>query len=68
MPVPPEAPQRHQVAGRDFACLVCKDDRFWSRRALLNTAGMTFFGLDWANRDALVLVCAACGHVHWFAD
>ena len=32
----------------------------------LNTSMMTFFGLDWLNREATCLVCGSCGYVHWF--
>ncbi len=32
----------------------------------LNTAGMTFLDLDWANRSATTLTCAECGRLQWF--
>jgi hypothetical protein len=32
----------------------------------LNTPGMTFFGLDWANRAASVLACTRCSHLEWY--
>lgn len=34
----------------------------------MNTPGLTFFDLDWANRTARNLVCEDCGHVLWFLD
>jgi hypothetical protein len=33
---------------------------------MLNTAGMTLLGLDWANRTAATLMCDQCGLIHWF--
>lgn len=33
---------------------------------MLNTRGMTFLKLDWADRSAKVLVCANCTHITWF--
>jgi hypothetical protein len=37
-----------------------------SRTAQLNTAGLSFFNLDWANRSAATLTCAMCGRIEWF--
>ena len=39
---------------------------FDERSAQLNTMGLTFLDLDWANRSATVLVCKVCGHLEWF--
>jgi len=33
---------------------------------LLNTRGISFLGLDWANKVADNYVCDRCGYVHWF--
>jgi hypothetical protein len=46
--------------------VVCGGDRFHKREALLNTPGMTFLKLDWANSVAQCRVCADCGYIHWF--
>ena len=54
------------VKGRPVVCPVCGHDRFWTRTTLMNTAGATFLGLDWANRSATNYVCGECGHVLWF--
>jgi len=59
-------PRSVEVAGRTLACLVCGEGRFTERKALLNTAILSFFDLDWANRSARCYVCERCGHVHWF--
>ncbi len=63
-----EAPegQQYVVAGKGVKCGHCAGDRFVEGEALLNTAGMTFINLDWANRRAATLACVACGHIEWF--
>ena len=63
-----EAPtgERYTVAGLSVTCRHCKGDKFVEGRALLNSAGMTFFNLDWADRNAAILTCTACGHIEWF--
>lgn len=47
-------------------CVYCGHKEFTERTALLNTPLLTFFGLDWANRSATLLVCNDCNYVHWF--
>jgi predicted nucleic-acid-binding Zn-ribbon protein len=63
-----EAPagERYTVAGKAVSCAHCARDRFIEGRAQLNTAGMTFLNLDWANRSAATLTCTACGRIEWF--
>jgi len=56
----------YTVAGKRFVCPHCASDRFIEGRALLNTAGLTFLGLDWANPSAYTLACLKCGYVAWF--
>ena len=46
------------ATGQDLACVVCHGTRFYKREALLNTPGMTFLKLDWANATASCRVCA----------
>jgi hypothetical protein len=68
-PVVPEShPKEFKVEGKPMACPVCKAQKFWSRRGLLNTRGLTFMEWDWANRGATQVICSACGHILWFAD
>lgn len=47
-------------------CLWCGATGMSTRRLKLSTTGMTFMGLDWANRDAVCLICDSCGYIHWF--
>jgi len=58
--------RQRQVKGKKLVCPVCGHDHFWTRRTLMNTPGLTFFGLDWANRTSENYVCDSCGHVLWF--
>jgi predicted nucleic-acid-binding Zn-ribbon protein len=48
------------------SCAHCAHDHFVEGRAQLNTAGLTFLNLDWANRTAATLTCTSCGRIEWF--
>lgn len=54
------------IQGNKLSCPICKHTQFWSRETLMNTTGMSFFNLDWANRSAKNYVCNNCGYVYWF--
>jgi len=54
------------VMGFPVKCSHCGSNEFYEREAQLNTAGMTFLNLDWANDSARVLVCKSCGKLEWF--
>lgn len=56
----------YQLQGRAIVCTHCGHNQFDQATALLNTPGMTFFGLDWANRSATLLSCKQCGRIEWF--
>jgi uncharacterized protein len=58
--------ERYTVAGRVVTCPHCSGDRFVEGRAQMNTAGMTFLNLDWANKSAATLACTSCGRIEWF--
>ncbi len=59
--------RRFEATGTPVACPHCRGNRFHAREILLNTRGLTFLKLDWMNRSATALVCAACGQVQLFA-
>jgi hypothetical protein len=63
-----EAPagERFVVGGKAVSCGHCARDHFVEGRAQLNTAGLSFLNLDWANRSAATLTCTSCGHIEWF--
>ena len=61
-------PDRYEVEDKPVRCPHCGHDRFAEGEAMLNTVGMTFIGLDWANRTASTLMCAECGRIEWFGQ
>ena len=56
------------VVDRPVRCPHCGSEDFDQGSALLNTAGATLFGLDWANRNAHTLICTGCSRIEWFLD
>lgn len=58
--------QKVIIAGRELVCPVCDNKHFYQRTTQLNTTGMTFLGLDWANKNAYNYFCSQCGYMFWF--
>ncbi|GAB3540171.1 hypothetical protein GCM10027403_29480 [Arthrobacter tecti] len=56
-----------EVKGYTFKCLVCQNPEFTQRDILLNTAGLTAFDMDWANKSSDGAICTDCGYIHEFA-
>jgi predicted nucleic-acid-binding Zn-ribbon protein len=54
--------------GAALRCLVCSAEEFAKRTIKLNTTGMSFMGLDFANVASQGLVCLECGHLTEFAN
>jgi hypothetical protein len=61
-----EGASRRTISGREMICPICGHDHFWKRRTLMNTPGMTFMGVEWANKQAENLICNSCGYIYWF--
>lgn len=61
-----ERASKRMIKGKYLKCQICGHDRFWKRRTLLNTPGLTFFGWEWANRRAENFICNSCGYMFWF--
>lgn len=59
-------PEGAAVAGHTLRCEICKNEKFWYRRAQLHTGVASFFNLEWAQPSADCYVCAECGYIHWF--
>ena len=59
-------PARFEAGGQFIQCPHCRGDQFLEGSALLATAGMAFFGAEWANRSATTLMCDKCGLIQWF--
>lgn len=55
-----------RVDGYDLSCPICGNSNFRKRQTLLNTPGLTFLGVEWANKKADNYVCDSCGHILWF--
>jgi len=54
------------VNGVKLVCPICKNDKFWDRATLMNTAGMTFLGIEYFNEEAVNHICSKCGYIFWF--
>ncbi len=61
-----QQPNLVTVGRRAIYCLICGGQLFFDREVKMNTTGMEFFNLGWANQSALALICARCGYVHEF--
>ncbi|MCL4549090.1 MAG: DNA-binding protein [Bacteroidetes bacterium] len=58
----------YKILDKKIICTHCGSDKFQIRDVPLNTPGMTFFGLDWANRDASALICTTCTGIEWYFE
>ena len=66
---PPAASEgRFEIGGRHLKCTWCDGVSFEMRRGVLDTRGMTFFGMSWANRGSTEYICRNCGFMITFAD
>ncbi|MBU2883233.1 zinc ribbon domain-containing protein [Psychrosphaera sp. B3R10] len=59
-------PHRYEINEHRIKCNQCQNEFFDKGEAQLNTAGMSFIGLDWANKTATTLACRNCGFIMWF--
>jgi hypothetical protein len=59
-------PGEFTAGGKKVMCDQCGASEFMPGSAQLNTAGMTFAGLDWADKSASTLACIRCGKIQWF--
>ncbi len=57
---------QYYAGGVQIKCPCCGHDAFDKDFRQLNSRGATFFGLDWANRNATLLICQNCTHISWF--
>jgi|HubBroStandDraft_6_1064221.scaffolds.fasta_scaffold21135_4 predicted nucleic-acid-binding Zn-ribbon protein len=60
-------PVAAMVGDHPVRCLICGGEEFWDRSVQLNTSGLEFLGIEWANAAATGLICTECGYVHEFA-
>ena len=59
-----DEPETATVVGKPLTCRVCANDLFWQKEALVHDNGVVMS--HWALPRATLLVCSACGYVHWF--
>ncbi len=61
-----QEPKEYIIQGKKLKCQVCENSYFRTRKTLMNTVGLTFFNLDWANKRATNYICSNCDYIHWF--
>ena len=61
-------PTQYIAGGKILHCQHCDETHFLEGSAQLNTAGMTFLNMDWANKSATTLMCDNCSLIHWFGE
>ncbi len=55
-----------EIHGHRLTCPICGSAKFWTRKSLLNTKGLTFMDLDWLNKEADNYICDTCNYIMWF--
>ncbi len=58
--------EKFELFGKQLVCPMCENDTFYTRETLMNTAGMAFFNLEFANKAADNYICDKCGYIYWF--
>lgn len=57
---------KYKVGDIPVICPCCQNDTFDKDYRQLNSRGATFFNLDWANKNATILICNRCTYISWF--
>ena len=52
----------------ELVCPICGCKKFFKRSTLMNTKGMTFFDMDWADSEATNFICEDCTYIYWFME
>src|SRR5262249_48030407 len=61
-------PVHATLRGVWIKCNFCQGDLFRDREVKLNSSGLEFMSLGWANESATGLICWNCGYVHLFVN
>ncbi|THC52278.1 hypothetical protein [Streptomyces sp. A1499] len=61
-------PVKAAIGAMWINCQVCGSERFRERDVKLNSFGMEFMKLAWADETATGLICWRCGYVHLFVN
>ncbi|MBT2509388.1 hypothetical protein J7I98_26615 [Streptomyces sp. ISL-98] len=51
-----------------ICCLICQSEQFRVREVKLNSFGLEFLKMAWADESATGLICSQCGYVHLFVN
>lgn len=57
-----------EIKGNKLICPICKHTFFWTKKTLMNTARLTFWNMEYLNKQAVNYICDSCGYVIWFLD
>lgn len=57
---------KFSIGGQQLHCPCCSFEDFDKDYRQLNSRGATFLGLDWANKNATILICKRCSYISWF--
>ncbi|OAH09856.1 MULTISPECIES: hypothetical protein [Streptomyces] len=61
-------PVRAAIGDVWITCQVCDSDLFRERGVMLNSVGLEFLKMAWADETARGLICWRCGYVHLFVN
>ncbi|MGW1030327.1 hypothetical protein ACWD4J_42940 [Streptomyces sp. NPDC002577] len=61
-------PVRAAIGELWISCQVCRGDQFRERGVKLNSFGLEFMKVAWADEEATGLICWTCGYVHLFVN
>lgn len=59
---------RFKINGIKIECPICRNDTFEKDYRQLNSRAATFFNFEWANKNAVILICKHCSHISWFMN
>lgn len=61
-------PESVIVNALPLKCLVCGHTAFHRRKTHFDMALAKQLNPDWKDSTGYCLICAQCGHIHWFAE
>jgi len=62
----PEEKDKLYILDKEVECPICGHNKFSHRAVLLNSPGMTFFGLEFLNKEASAYTCKKCCYMMYF--
>jgi ribosomal protein L37E len=61
-----DQPKRYEIANKQLICMFCGNDTFHTRTEQLQSPGLTFLDIEWADSTATCFICISCGYLHSF--